>query len=300
MHMKIINIKLFPSFILFLLVVFPSRSVQAQVDLVGEWSPRQALQNTNGMDIGDYTGIPINEAARFRAESYSPDQVDLPENECRPIPADMGYRVLASNFELWSDVDYETRQIIAYHTHLTWGANEETIWMDGRPHPSEYAPHTFQGFSTGKWEGNTLVVTTDHLKEGYLTRGSGVFRSDRSVETRRITRYGNYLIMTFIIDDPAYFTEPYIITSHFVYNPAQVITPFPCEIPTEGSVVAAGTVPNFVPGENPLLHDFAAEYGMPSEAALGGAETDYPEYIEKMKTMKKLPKTTTQHVHRGG
>ena len=30
-----------------------------------------------------------------------------------------------------------------------------TIWMDGRPHPPEYAPHTFMGFSTGEWNGDT-------------------------------------------------------------------------------------------------------------------------------------------------
>jgi len=34
------------------------------------------------------------------------------------------------------------------------------IWMDGRTHPPEYAVHIWQGFSTGKWEGNILTIFT--------------------------------------------------------------------------------------------------------------------------------------------
>ncbi len=37
------------------------------------------------------------------------------------------------------------------------------IWMDGRPHPPDYAPHTFMGFSTGRWDGDSFfrVLATD-------------------------------------------------------------------------------------------------------------------------------------------
>ena len=47
-----------------------------------------------------------------------------------------------------------------------------------------------------------------------------------------------------------------------------------------------------------MLPEFATEYGIPLEAALGGAETLYPEYIEKMKTMKVAPRTSTEHFRR--
>jgi hypothetical protein len=33
--------------------------------------------------------------------------------------------------------------------------------MDGRAHPSNAAPHTWMGFSTGKWDGNILTVQDD-------------------------------------------------------------------------------------------------------------------------------------------
>ena len=40
------------------------------------------------------------------------------------------------------------------------------IWMDGRAHPSDLAPHTWGGFSTGKWERNALVGVDDAHQDG--------------------------------------------------------------------------------------------------------------------------------------
>ena len=42
--------------------------------------------------------------------------------------------------------------------------------MDGRPHPPDYAPHTFMGFSTGEWNGDILTITTTHIKAGFFRR----------------------------------------------------------------------------------------------------------------------------------
>ena len=77
-----------------------------------------------------------------------------------------------------------------------------------------------------------------------------------------------------------------------------MIAPFPCEITPDGTIVPAGKVPSFLPGKNDILSDFATEYGIPLESALGGAETLYPEYIKKMKTMKVAPRTSTEHYRR--
>jgi hypothetical protein len=116
--------------------------------------------------------------------------------------------------------------------------------------------------------------------------------------TTRVHRYGNLLTIVFIIHDPAYLTQPYIRESSWVLDPNQIIPPFPCEITPDGTIVPAGKVPSFLPGRNDVLSEFATEYGIPLEAALGGAETMYPEYIKKMKTMKVAPRTTTEHYRR--
>jgi hypothetical protein len=171
--------------------------------------------------------------------------------------------------------------------------------MDGRPEPPDYAISDSAGFHSGRWEGNTLVFTTTRLPEGYLTR-TGTPRSSKATITTHLHRLGDILTATIIIDDPIYLTEPYIRESSWVFTPKQVITPFPCELPEEGALVPAGRVPSNMPGEYPYIGDFAAEYGIPLDAALGGEETTRPEYIKKMKTMKVAPRTTTKHVGRTG
>ena len=278
----------------FLLVLLASRPAWAQVDLTGQWSPRQY---NDGRDIGDFTGIPLNEAGRMRGATFSPEQVDLPENVCRPHPTDLGFRVAPSQLNITQDIDSVTRRVVAYHLHTPWA--EQTVWMDGRPHPPDYAMHDWSGFATGRWEDDTLVYTTTHLKDGFLTR-TGAPRSSKSTITTRVNRYGNYLTITIMINDPAYLEEPYIREASWVHAPKQVMSPGPCEIPPEGSLVPAGTVPSNMPGENPYLSEFAEEYGIPLESSLGGAETLYPEYIKKMKTMKTKPRTTTTHYRRFG
>ena len=116
--------------------------------------------------------------------------------------------------------------------------------------------------------------------------------------TTRVHRYGNLLTFVFIINDPAYLTAPYIRESSWIFDPDQIIPPFPCEISPDGTIVPAGKVPSFLPGRNDVLSEFATEYGIPLEGALGGEETLYPEYIKKMKTMKVAPRTSTEHYRR--
>jgi len=50
----------------------------------------------------------------------------------------------------------------------------------------------------------------------------------------------------------------------------------------------AGVVPHHLPGTNPFLLEFPANYEIPPEPAQGGAETMYPEYKSKMAAMKSL------------
>src|SRR5260370_19393728 len=206
-----------------LLLALPGRSLWAQVDITGEGSPR--IYN-DGRDVGDFTGIPLNEAGRLRAESWHPEEFDLPENIWRRHAFDIGLRVAPAQLYISTELDSATQQIVDFHLHAYW--SDLRVWMDGRPHPPEYAAHKFSGFSTGKWEGSTLVFTTDHLKEGFITR-VGVPLTEKTTVTTRTKRSGNYLTMVFIINDPAYLTEPYIRESNWVYDPHQVIPAFPCE-----------------------------------------------------------------------
>ncbi len=274
-------------------ILLASLPAWAQLDPSGEWAPRfheDQPERIPGPEIGDYLGLPINDAARLRADVWDASLLTLPEHQCKPHPSDYAWRGPA-NLRIWKEVDRETQKLIAYHTHISWQAPERTIWMDGRPHPPDYAAHTWQGFSTGKFEGDMLTVTTTHLKAGWIRR-NGVPRSDRATTTEHWIRHGNYLTVVVIVRDPVYLTEPFLRTTDFEYDARQQIAPYPCEAVVE-VVRPKGTVPSHLPGKNTFLAEFPQRYGLPEQAARGGADTMYPEYRLKMKSMKPATKTTT-------
>jgi len=280
-----INFAQSTSFVLFLAAGLLSLPAFAQRDPSGEWAPRfheDQPERIPGPEIGDYLGIPINPAARLRADSWDASLLELPENQCRPHPSDYAWRGPA-NLRIWKDIDTPTQQTIAYHTHISWQAPERTIWMDGRPHPPDYVAHTWQGFSTGKWEGDTLTVTTTHLKEGWIRR-NGIPRSEKAVITEHIIRHDNYLTVAVIINDPVYLTEPFIRTTDFQLDPDQQIAPYPCEAVIEVQH-PFGSVPHHLPQSNKFLPEFSNRFNIPFEATRGGAETMYPEYMQKVKKL---------------
>jgi hypothetical protein len=275
-HSKIVGV---------LLLTTLAMPVFAQRDPAGEWAPRfheDAPERGPGPEIGDYLGLPITDAARLRADSWDASLLTLPEHQCKPHPADYGPRGPA-NLRIWEEIDTATQNLIAFHTHISWQAPERTIYMDGRPHPPEYAAHTWQGFSTGKWEGDMLTVTTDHLKIGWIRR-NGVPRSDKALLTEHWIRHEDNLTLVSIVNDPVYLSEPFIRTTDWQLAPDQQIAPYPCEAVVEVER-PIGVVPHHLPGTNTFLNEFPEKYHLPAQAARGGAETTYPEYQEKLKGM---------------
>jgi hypothetical protein len=230
----------------------------------------------------------------MQADSYDADRISVVEEyQCRPHGADYGLRGLGQ-VRIWRDIDPASQRVIAFHMHFLAWDSERTIYLDGRPHPPEDALHTFQGFSTGVWEGNMLTVTTTHLKTNYLRR-NGLPRSDQANLTEHWTRHGEYLTITTVIEDPVFLTEPLVRSDNWYLDPGQHIGIFGCEYAAEVPR-PAGTVPHHLPGTNPNLREFANWYGLPFEATRGGAETLYPEYRSKI-TPYHPPAQCTRYCH---
>src|ERR1700691_1356991 len=96
--------------LLFALVTLPSRQAFAQLDPSGDWNPQfteDQLERVPGPEIGDYLGIPINDAARLRGDSWEASLLELPVNQCRPHPSDYAWRGPA-NLRIWKGVDRPT------------------------------------------------------------------------------------------------------------------------------------------------------------------------------------------------
>jgi hypothetical protein len=139
------------------------------------------------------------------------------------------------------------------------------------------------GFSTGRWEGPTLVVTTTHIKQGWLRR-NGTPESDQTTLVERFTKHDKYLAHVAIITDPVYLAEPLIRTTDFVLATEDIGSwLWPCVYVEEISGRPKGEVPHYLPGENPFLLEMVHRTGAPAAAARGGPRTIYPEYEGALK-----------------
>jgi len=263
----------------------------AQVSLVGEWSPRYHEDQPDripGPELGDYTGLPLTEGARLAADSWDASRLTLREHQCK---VHNGPYILHGpiQFRFSEERDLRTQQLVALHEYLNTYEQERTIWMDGRAHPPEWAPHTWQGFSTGKWEGDILTVYTTHIKQEWVRR-NGVPNSEKSTTVEHFIRHGNILSHLIVWTDPVYLSEPLIRSEEFVLQERTAGNwLWPCEYVDEIVDRPHSAVPSYLPGKSPFDGDFAYRYGVPVDAAKGGAETTYPEYQMKLRT---LPKPT--------
>jgi hypothetical protein len=256
----------------------PPRTMQGEVDLSGGWLQKMHQdfhERGAGPDIGDYTGLPINDANRLRADTWDSAKWTVPEHQCEPHPADYGPHGPA-NFQISKIIDPRSLKTTAIQVMLGWMTPIRTIWLDGRPHPSPNAARTWQGFSTGRWEGDTLVVTTTHLKEGWIRR-NGLSRSDKATLTEYWMRHDDELTLVSIVKDPVYLTEPFIRTWNWALDAGVHITPYTCVAKVE-SDRPQGYVAHILPGKNPFLEELSTRTHIPAQVFRGGAEQMYPEY----------------------
>ena len=151
----------------------PTGRSAAPPDIAGEWvlegnEDRGAVGSVQPSP-DDYLGIPFNDAGRQRSDTTAESLWGMAQFQCRPHSAPHQWRGLGGA-RILSELDPLGRNVRAYHIQF-WRSLDRPIYMDGRPHPPAWAPHSWSGFSTGEWVGNTLVVQTTHLKDGFLRRG---------------------------------------------------------------------------------------------------------------------------------
>lgn len=279
---------------------FGPMNAQAQTNLAGSWTSgfyQDWQVRAPGPDVVDYTGMPINEEARAVALNYSADQIAMPERQCLKYAPD--YLVTGGGtFTMWPDYDPLTGKVIAWN--VSAGGYDRAplkIWMDGRPRPSRYANHQEGGFTTGVWQGDILTTTTTDMKRGYLRR-NGVPVSAQATLTIHFIKHGNLLTTTGEIDDPIYTTRSYILSQVSVQAATESSIPGKPQVQCSPTVEVAGyanigTVPNWLPGSNPSVNDETERLHIPQIAAMGGAETMYPEFRKRLQAQYVAPAKCT-------
>jgi len=103
-----------------------------------------------------------------------------------------------------------------------------TIHMNGDGAASE---RTNMGFSVGRWEGGTLVVTTTHIDYPYFDdRGTPQTEALEVVERYTVTADGKRLDWEATMTDPAVFTRPIVFVGNMEWVPGEVVKPFNCTL----------------------------------------------------------------------
>ena len=278
MHRQMVALQLL---IVVLLCTFAARPASAQAEITGSWNLLATEDVSNDPLPVDYMGLPLNEEARTRALSYSQSQLGMIERQCEGWPA-LYFMTGPFGLKIWSDTEPVTGKVVSY----TFGAWVDrlplVIWMDGRPHPSKYAEHTRGGFTTGRWEGNTLVTYTTHMKSGFI-RKTGPPMSDQATMTARFFRHGDILTALGVIEDAVYLAEPVVWSRSFEISTTELaVQGRPCITTFEGTALG-NEVPHYAPDKNPFVDEMTKKYGIPRDAVLGFPETLYPEYRQKMK-----------------
>ena len=175
------------------------------VDLGGVWTGGGSGSFVDLLEPGELDSIMLPWAKKLFAERTPGED---PYNYCMP-----GGPVRITGGFAWRFV--QTPTINATHIFMLQEGNAHTyrqIFMDGRAHPEDPSP-TWYGHSTGRWDGDTLVIDTMGLNTKFWLDPGGTPHTEQLHIVERWTRT-DYTTMTreVTIEDPGAFTKPFTVT----------------------------------------------------------------------------------------
>ena len=188
-------------------------AANTQIDLTGEWANRyseDAPHRGAGPALGDYAGLPLNDAARFKAEAWNASVLSTHERQCIPHVVTYALRPLNSEgrrgLEPWDPAQASSNGCKAFgaaaimrvpgRLHITWegddalkietDAGRQTRLLRFTRAHRPGGDRTWQGDFIAKWlmvgpgrrgeppavrDGSLQVVTTSMRAGYYLSNG---------------------------------------------------------------------------------------------------------------------------------
>ncbi|MGI9260264.1 MAG: DUF6152 family protein [Gammaproteobacteria bacterium] len=167
------------------------------------------------------------EAGRRAQATYDQNSEENPEVLCisKPTPSLIVYTDL---YPLQIELD-DAAETITIRTQ--YFDAERTIYMDGRDHPPT-AFRSHEGHSTGRWEGDTLVIDTTNFTDHRSPYQNGVPNGAQKhvVERYRLHEDGTRLNVEFFLEDPEYIVGSMTHSRDLIYSPQIEMTPFDCDL----------------------------------------------------------------------
>jgi hypothetical protein len=171
---------------------------------------------------GDFAGLKLKPAAVEQVKKYNYADELKRENTCVP-PSVVFYMQAPFPMEI-----YQGRDLIVFK--MEYFDMVRVVFLDGRPHPPASAPHSKSGFSTGHWDGDTLVVETSHIEPGtFMNNGFSHSAHIKLDERFRLSPDGNTLWLTQVYDDPETFEGTAARYMAWTRKPGEFVFPYECD-----------------------------------------------------------------------
>ncbi|MDR2216300.1 MAG: hypothetical protein LBE59_10755 [Nevskiaceae bacterium] len=132
------------------------------------------------------------------------DQSADPHTRCKPSG---GSRFWHTPYGIEIFESPETNEV--FFLHVGSPHSWRVAYMDGREHPAGYGP-SWYGHTTGKWEGETLVLDTVGFNEKFWLTREGVPVTSQLHLIEKLSRPNHdELIYEATVDDPGAYTAPW-------------------------------------------------------------------------------------------
>ena len=182
------------------------RTEDGKPDLSGLWQPESGGTDKQFTDIAREIkeGLPFQPwAADIVKARRAAENKDDPDGHCQPL----GLVKMHLHPYPRRMVQVPGLTLILFERDT----NYRQIFTDGRPLPEDPTP-SFNGYSTAKWDGDTLVVQSIGFKDNLWLDISGTPLTDAAKVTERFRRptFGK-LEIDITIDDPKAYTKPWSI-----------------------------------------------------------------------------------------
>lgn len=200
------------------------RLADGKADLSGVWEPVKTYSRDLTADLHpDTKSVPFQPWAKELADRRADGSQarDDPPAQCLP----QGVPRLGGAPGPWKLVQTPDLVVIIHESFTLW----RQIFTDGRRLAEDVNP-TWLGYSTGRWEGDALVVETRGFNGKPWLDQVGKPSTEKLRVTERYRRkdYG-HLDIEITIDDPGAYTAPWKVLEHFDLKPETDLLEFACE-----------------------------------------------------------------------